>query len=102
MAGLARRPPADIAGVTPVAADLLDPARRGATVIRRDGREWRGPAFALDTARGPQTVWGFTAMLLDGLFDRLGWTEAWDATREIPLPEPMVVDPPVPPEAPRP
>ena len=82
-------------------ADLLDPARRGVTVIRRDGREWRGPAFALDLARGPQTVWGFTAMLLDGLFDRLGWTEAWDATREIPLPEPVVADPAVPPEPPR-
>jgi 8-oxo-dGTP pyrophosphatase MutT (NUDIX family) len=68
-------------------ADLLDPARRGVTVIRRDGREWRGPAFALETASGPQTVWGFTAMLLDGLFDRLRWTEPWDREREIALPE---------------
>lgn len=67
-------------------ADLLDPARRGSTVIRRDGREWRGPAFALETDGGPQTVWGFTAMVLDGLFDRLGWTETWDAAREIALP----------------
>ncbi|MFN3949263.1 NUDIX hydrolase [Microbacterium sp.] len=67
-------------------AELLDPERRGVTVVRRDGREWRGPAFAIRTARGPQTVWGFTAMLLDGLFDRLGWTEPWDATREIALP----------------
>lgn len=67
-------------------ADLLDPRRRGVTVIRRDGQEWRGPAFALQTSRGPQTVWGFTAMLLDGLFDRLGWTEPWDAERRIPLP----------------
>lgn len=69
-------------------ADLLDPARRGSTVIRRDGREWRGPAFALETDGGPQTVWGFTAMVLDGLFDRLGWTETWDAAREIALPTP--------------
>lgn len=69
-------------------ADLLDPARRGSTVIRRDGREWRGPAFSLETAGGPQTVWGFTAMVLDGLFDRLGWTEPWDAEREIALPDP--------------
>ncbi len=68
-------------------ADLLDPARRGSTVIRREGREWRGPAFSLDTADGPQVVWGFTAMVLDGLFDRLGWTESWDGTREIPLPD---------------
>ncbi|WP_295779874.1 CoA pyrophosphatase [uncultured Microbacterium sp.] len=74
-------------------ADLLDPARRGVTVICRDGREWRGPAFSLETPRGPQTVWGFTALLLDGLFDRLGWTEAWDAEREIPLPVPPSADP---------
>ena len=26
-------------------ADLLDPANRGVTVIRRDGQEWRGPGF---------------------------------------------------------
>jgi len=68
-------------------ADLLDPERRGVTVLRRDGREWRGPAFTLQTARGPQTVWGFTAMVLDGLFDRLGWTEPWNGSREIPLAE---------------
>lgn len=77
-------------------ADLLDPARRGSTVIRRDGREWRGPAFTLDTAEGPQVVWGFTAMVLDGLFDRLGWTEEWDALREIALPVPGAAPPPHP------
>ncbi|WP_292864439.1 CoA pyrophosphatase [Microbacterium sp.] len=63
-------------------ADLLDPRRRGVTVIRRDGQEWRGPAFELDG----HLVWGFTAILLDVLFDRLGWTESWDAQRVIALP----------------
>lgn len=77
-------------------ADLLDPARRGSTVIRRDGRQWRGPAFTLDTVEGPQVVWGFTAMVLDGLFDRLGWTEDWDAAREIALPAPGSTPPPHP------
>lgn len=67
-------------------ADLLDPAHRGVTVIRRDGHEWRGPAFTIDTGSGTHTVWGFTAMLLDALFDRLGWAEPWDRAREIPLP----------------
>lgn len=68
-------------------ADLLDPAHRGVTVIRRDGAEWRGPGFVVPRPDGgdPHLVWGFTAMLLDGLFDRLGWTESWDATRELPL-----------------
>lgn len=66
-------------------ADLLDPANRGVTVIRRDGREWRGPGFLVRHATGEHLVWGFTGMLLDGLFDRLGWTEPWDDTRELPL-----------------
>lgn len=66
-------------------ADLLDPANRGVTVIRRDGQEWRGPGFVVAHATGEHLVWGFTAMLLDGLFDRLGWTEPWDRTRELSL-----------------
>ncbi|MFG6445828.1 NUDIX hydrolase [Microbacterium sp. P06] len=66
-------------------ADLLDPAHRGSTVIRRDGHEWRGPGFLVPHETGSHLVWGFTAMLLDGLFDRLGWTEPWDERRELPL-----------------
>lgn len=66
-------------------ADLLDPARRGVTVVRRDGQEWRGPGFVVDHATGQHLVWGFTALLLDGLFSRLGWTEPWDRSRELPL-----------------
>jgi 8-oxo-dGTP pyrophosphatase MutT (NUDIX family) len=66
-------------------ADLLDPRRRGSTVIRRDGHEWRGPAFVVTHGTARHVVWGFTAMVLDALFDRLGWTEPWDATREIAL-----------------
>lgn len=66
-------------------ADLLDPANRGVTVVRRDGQEWRGPAFHVPHATGIHLVWGFTAVVLDGLFDRLGWTEPWDRARELPL-----------------
>nr|WP_228479564.1 CoA pyrophosphatase [Microbacterium atlanticum] len=66
-------------------ADLLDPANRGVTVIRRDGQEWRGPGFLVGDGPGGHLVWGFTGMLLDGLFDRLGWAEAWDRERELPL-----------------
>jgi 8-oxo-dGTP pyrophosphatase MutT (NUDIX family) len=66
-------------------ADLLDPANRGTTVVRRSGREWRGPGFLVRHATGEHLVWGFTAMILDILFDRLGWTEPWDRNREIPL-----------------
>jgi 8-oxo-dGTP pyrophosphatase MutT (NUDIX family) len=66
-------------------ADLLNPANRGSTVIRRDGQEWRGPGFVVRHATGEHLVWGFTGMLLDGLFDRLRWTEPWDPRRELPL-----------------
>jgi len=67
-------------------ADLLNPANRGSTVIRREGRTWRGPGFQVS---GGHIVWGFTGMLLDGLFDRLGWTEPWDETRELALELPV-------------
>jgi len=66
-------------------ADLLDPANRGVTIIRRDGQEWRGPGFIVRNETGEHLVWGFTGMLLDGLFDRLEWTEPWDHDRELPL-----------------
>jgi 8-oxo-dGTP pyrophosphatase MutT (NUDIX family) len=66
-------------------ADLLNPANRGTTVIRRGGQELRGPGFLVRHATGEHLVWGFTGMLLDGLFDLLGWTEPWDETRELPL-----------------
>lgn len=64
-------------------ADLLDPANRGTAVIRRDGQEVRGPGFVVQNASGEYIVWGFTALLLDGLFDLLRWTEPWDAAREL-------------------
>jgi 8-oxo-dGTP pyrophosphatase MutT (NUDIX family) len=66
-------------------ADLLDPANRGSTVIRRDGQEWRGPGFLVRDATGDHLVWGFTGMLLNALFDQLGWTEPWDPSHELPL-----------------
>lgn len=66
-------------------ADLLNPANRGVTVIRRGGQEWRGPGFLVPHASGEHLVWGFTGMVLDALFDRLGWTEPWDGERELPL-----------------
>lgn len=67
-------------------ADLVDPANRGVTVVTSEGREWRGPAFTVRHDRNEHLVWGFTAMLLDSLFRQLGWEEAWDETRVLPLP----------------
>ena len=69
---------------TPV-ADLLDPANRYTTVLRRDGHEWRGPGWLVTVAGVEHLVWGFTAGILDALFDALGWTEPWDRDRELVL-----------------
>lgn len=66
-------------------ADLLDPANRGSTVVRRDGQVFRSPGFLVRGEQGEHLVWGFTGLILDALFDRLGWTEPWDATHELPL-----------------
>ena len=58
---------------------LLEPANR-LTWTHPAG--FTGPGFVV----GDLFVWGFTAYLLDGLFDLAGWTVPWDATRveEIP------------------
>lgn len=62
-------------------AQLLDPATRFTSTIHRMGRTWRGPAFDVDGT----IVWGFTAMVLDALFDATGWTSDWDPSIERPI-----------------
>ena len=59
-------------------ADLVDPANR-CRVHHPSG--FVGPAF---TVQG-LLVWGFTAGLISGLLDRLGWAVPWDESRIIPL-----------------
>lgn len=66
-------------------ADLLAPGNRGVTVLRRDAVRVRTPGFLVPRPDGERLVWGFTAMVLDALFDALGWTEPWDAARELPF-----------------
>lgn len=63
-------------------ADLLDPDRRRTATVARRGPVHRSPAFLLDD----HLVWGFTAFVLDRLFDELGWTEPWDITWTIDAP----------------
>ena len=60
-------------------ADLLDPVNRAVVAHRRSGAPVRTPAFEVSGV----LVWGFTAMVLDGLFDALGWTEPWSPDREL-------------------
>ncbi|MBB5743011.1 8-oxo-dGTP pyrophosphatase MutT (NUDIX family) [Microbacterium ginsengiterrae] len=62
-------------------AQLLDPATRYTSTITRGGVTYKGPAFDVDGT----IVWGFTAMVLDRLFDECGWTIPWDRTDERPV-----------------
>lgn len=62
-------------------AQLLDPENRYTSVLRRGGITFRGPAFDLDGT----IVWGFTALVLDGIFDAAGWTLPWDPSVERPV-----------------
>ncbi|GAB3389758.1 hypothetical protein GCM10027568_12430 [Humibacter soli] len=56
---------------------LLDPATRFTFAAERFGTRFTTPAFDVDGV----VVWGFTAMVLDALFDTLGWAIPWDASR---------------------
>jgi 8-oxo-dGTP pyrophosphatase MutT (NUDIX family) len=58
---------------------LLDPANRDTW---QHPRGFTGPGFWV----GDLYVWGFTAYLLDGLFELLGWAQPWDATRVSEIP----------------
>jgi len=59
-------------------ADLLAPTNRFTSVLHRAGvTRHRGPAFQV----AGTVVWGFTAYVLDAMFDALGWTEPWDDSR---------------------
>ena len=61
-------------------ADLLDPANRVSAVVTREGQRFCAPAF--DVPGG--FIWGFTGILLDRIFNDLGWTLPWDEDREVP------------------
>jgi 8-oxo-dGTP pyrophosphatase MutT (NUDIX family) len=54
--------------------DLLDPVNRVTATISRFGRTFSSPGFTVNGL----VVWGFTGMVLSGLFDELGWTVPWD------------------------
>lgn len=71
----------EIAAVHSVAIDvLLDPANRLTWQLPNG---FAGPGFVV----GELFVWGFTAYLLDGMFDLAGWTVPWNASRVSDVPE---------------
>jgi 8-oxo-dGTP pyrophosphatase MutT (NUDIX family) len=62
-------------------AQLLEPSTRFTAVVHHDGRDWGSPAFDVDGT----IVWGFTGILLDRLFENVGWARPWDASRTRPI-----------------
>lgn len=60
-------------------ADLLDPDRRRSVRFDTPAGVRATPAFVL----GEHLVWGFTAYVLDRLFDALGWAVPWDPARTV-------------------
>ncbi|WP_157366226.1 NUDIX hydrolase [Arthrobacter sp. Soil763] len=57
--------------------DLLDPDNRVMATVSRAGQTFQSPAFTVNGV----VVWGFTGMILNQLFDQLGWAVPWDRTR---------------------
>lgn len=57
--------------------DLLDPDNRVLATVSRAGQSFQSPAFTVNGV----VVWGFTGMILNQLFEQLGWAVPWDRTR---------------------
>ena len=79
--------PAEVHAVyrTPI-DELLDPGHR---VSVRHPSGWTGPAFLIGEHKD-LVLWGFTAGIISRLFDFLGWTRPWDASRLRDLPDHMI------------
>lgn len=60
-------------------AELTDPANRYMAVRAYSGQRYRSPAFVVDDV----VVWGFTALVLHGIFEHAGWSTPWDEAREL-------------------
>lgn len=60
-------------------ADLLNPEFRRSVRVKRDGHTHFSPGFVV----GERVVWGFTAIVLDRLFNEAGWTIPWEPAPEI-------------------
>lgn len=65
---------------------LLEPAER---FVVRHPMGWEGPAWMIGPDRDV-LLWGFTAGILNALFDFVGWTRPWDRSVVRPLPSRLV------------
>jgi 8-oxo-dGTP pyrophosphatase MutT (NUDIX family) len=79
--------PAEVNAVLRVPVEeLLDPAHR---VTVRHPTGYRSPGFRIGESKD-LILWGFTAGIVDRVFDHVGWTRPWDATVEQQLPDYML------------
>lgn len=75
----------EVAHVARVPVDaLVDPANRFTAVV--PGGSYRGAGFEVDGLY----IWGFTAKLLEALFDVAGLAQPWDESRERPIPDRLI------------
>ncbi|WP_218221268.1 CoA pyrophosphatase [Nesterenkonia sp. Act20] len=58
---------------------LILPENRRTTVLSRPGAVLRAPAFLVEGT----LIWGFTAILVDRMLNRLGWEEPWDTSLNV-------------------
>jgi 8-oxo-dGTP pyrophosphatase MutT (NUDIX family) len=65
---------------------LLEPANRFTV---RHPLGWSGPGWLIGPRRDV-LLWGFTAGIIDALFDFVGWTREWDRDRVRSLPEHLI------------
>ena len=71
----------------PISNFMVTPANRHTAYVKRGRTSYRTPAFEVHMPGGEEfTVWGFTAILLDRIFDSLGWTVPWDTKKMRPAP----------------
>lgn len=71
--------PTEVSRIERVAiADLVEPANR---CMVRHPSGFTGPGFLVHD----MLIWGFTAGVLSGIFDRSGWTQPWNVERIVPL-----------------
>jgi 8-oxo-dGTP pyrophosphatase MutT (NUDIX family) len=78
--------PAEVNAVLRVPIEeLLDPQHR-VTVVHPIG--YSSPGFLIGDDKD-LILWGFTAGLINKLFDHVGWTRPWDASVEQELPDYM-------------
>ncbi len=65
---------------------LLEPSTRFTV---RHPMGWRGPGWMIGPDRDV-LLWGFTAGILNALFDLVGWTRPWDSSVQRTLPEHLI------------